>query len=142
VTNSAGDGGYHINWSNPGLVVLPGLYGPYSMGGAVVRVYDVYFGPQQTLKISIIPTTGNQTDLAAWLFQSSSGNSASWAQGEGMAVRVADSSVLTSATESLVYPYQGTSSDYLGLIVSNKSNASGQYYIYVEQFLYLPLIMK
>jgi hypothetical protein len=142
VTNSAGDGGYHINWSNPGLVVLPGLYGPYSMGGAVVRVYDVYFGPQQTLKISIIPTTGNQTDLAAWLFQSSSGNSASWAQDEGMAVRVADSSVLTSATESLVYPYQGTSSDYLGLIVSNKSNASGQYYIYVEQFLYLPLIMK
>jgi hypothetical protein len=142
VNHFLGTGGYYINWSNPGIVLTPGLYGPYSMGTAVVRVYDVWVTPRQTLRISVIPTAGNQADLAARLFQSSSGSSASWAQDDGMAVRVADSSVLTSATESLIYPYSGASSDYLGLVVSNKSNASGQYYIYVEQVLYLPLIMK
>ena len=142
VSHFSGTGGYYINWSNPGILLTPGLHGPFSMGTAVVRVYDVYFGSRQTSKISIIPTVGNQADLAARLFQSSSGSSTSWAQDDGMAVRVADSSVLTSATESLVYSYPGASSDYLGLVVSNKSNASGQYYIYVQQFAYLPLILK
>ncbi|HTP10814.1 MAG TPA: S8 family serine peptidase, partial [Anaerolineae bacterium] len=60
VTNFDGDGGYRLNWSDQGITLFPGLYGPFTMGSSeVVKVFDVWFYAGQPLGISVIPGGSN-----------------------------------------------------------------------------------
>jgi hypothetical protein len=144
VSNWAGDGGYRISWSNQGTALIPGLYGPYTMGSSeVVNVFDVWFYANQPLGISVIPGGGNGADLGVELFRSDSGSSGTWHQNRGEAIRTGDASTSPGATERVTYWNQGNPNDYLGLVVYSKSNATAQYYIQVADLrVYLPLIRR
>jgi hypothetical protein len=144
VYNFTGNGGYRASWSNQGIVLQPGLYGPYTMGASeVVDVFDVWFYADQPLKISVIPGGGNASDLGVSLFRSNPASSNTWHQSPGEAIRTGDASTASGATESLIYWNQGNPNDYLGLVVFSKSNATAQYYVRVEDLrVYLPAILK
>ncbi len=144
VSNYSGNGGYGLSWSNLGQnLFTSGLYGPYSMSNnEVVKVFDVYFRANKALHISVIPTISNTTDLAMYLFRSNPADASTWAQARGDQVASADASTVPTATEQLRYSYTSSSADYLGLVVISKQTATGQFYIRVEEQLFLPLILK
>jgi hypothetical protein len=144
VNNFSGDGGYRINWSNQGMVLHPGLYGPFTMDSSrVVSVFDVWFYANQPLGISVIPDSGNAADLGVKLFRSNSANSATWHQSMSEAIRTGDSSSSPGATERVSYWNQGNPNDYLGLAVYSKTNATARYYVRVQDLrVYLPFIRK
>lgn len=144
VNRFSGDGGYYVNWSNQGKLLLPGFYGPFTMGSStVLKVYDILFLAYQPLKISVIPGGSNAADLGVRLFKSDPGTSSTWYRSKSQAVRIADASTLTGATERLTYFHTGNTYDYLGLVVYSNSNASAQYYILVEDLrVFVPFVRR
>jgi hypothetical protein len=144
VYNFAGDGGYRVSWSNQGLVLSPGWYGPFSMSSSeVVNVFDTWFYANQPLRISVIPGGSNASDLGVKLFRSNPASAATWYQNRSEAIRTGDDSTSSGATERVIYWNQGNPSDYLGLVVYSKTDATAQYYVLVEDLrVYLPFIRK
>ena len=144
VRNYSGDGGYRTTFSNPGIILSgTGFYGPYTMGSAnVVMVFDAKFYADDIKRIMIIPDN-NYSDLGARLYRSYSSDPDSWTRNKSSSVATADTSTTPDSTESMIYSYDGTSMDYLGLVVYSKDYASARFYIYYgPNAAYLPLILK
>jgi hypothetical protein len=138
----AGSGGYDLSWSNLGISLLnPGLYGPYSMDSSeVVKVFDVRFTAGETRRISVIPTSGTN-DLAVELFRSDGGSPATWTQGRSESVASADAYGIGMDIERL--KHTASSSDWLGLVVFTRNQASASFYILVEDLkVFLPVVLK
>jgi hypothetical protein len=133
VDHYSGDGGYNASWSNPGVVVSSaGYYGPYSAGSAeIAKVFDLWSNRFQFTRLEIAPTAGNANDLAAELFKSTAGNTASWSQAKGYGVMTANGSADPGYVESLAYYHDEDSSDYLGLVVYGIAASSAEYYVRV-----------
>lgn len=138
-----GSGGYSLSWSDPGLGLSSGLYGPYSLNSDnVVKVFDVGFSGNRGKRISAIPIT-NTNDLAMELFVSNSGGSSTWTQGRGFGVRSADAYGVGYGVEQLTYRLPSSSFDWLGLVVYSKAEAPAQFYVLVEDLnVYLPALLK
>lgn len=143
VTPYTGSGGYNVSWSNQGrALVYPGWYGPYSMGSAEVgKIFDLYFFANRAREIQIVPTTANATDLAVRLYKSAIGDSSTYAQRLSQSAAFGDASTLVTATERLFYT-NSSLGDWTGLVVYSKQAASGEFYIFVKDYLFLPVIRK
>lgn len=146
VNQYAGSGGYRASWSNLGVALFyPGTYGPYSMGSnEVVKIFDVHFAARQGRRISIVPTGGNATDLAAALFRSTGSTFSTWAQRLSSAQKIANASATPSFIERLSYLHNQTTYDWLGLVVYSNQNATGQFYITIEDIptTHLPTVRR
>jgi len=104
----------------------------------------VHFAARQGRRISIVPTGSNATDLAAALFRSTGATSSTWAQRLSLAQKIANASATSSFTERLSYLHNQTVSDWLGLVVYSNQNATGQFYIAIEDIptTHLPTVRR
>ena len=127
----SGTGGYNVSWSNLGVAINSnGYYGPYSAASSeAAKVFDLYMNRYQFRRYEIIPTSGNNNDLAAELFESAPGTADTWSQSRGDGVLTANASAATNYTEAFSYFHDSNSSDWLGLVVYGNLPQSAEYYV-------------
>ncbi len=140
VSRFSGTGGYDINWSNNEGVLTPGTYGPFGQGGALpADVFDLYL-PPGTWYISIIPSVSNTTDLATFLYASTSGAPATYNRGLYGYSAASNVSTSTLTTETMVYNAPGN--DYYGLVITALTRGTSNYYIKIDSRNFLPFIKR
>jgi hypothetical protein len=138
-----GSGGYNVGWSNQSIVLyLPGSYGPYTMSPSqVVEVYDLYINTKHPVRISIVPTSGNASDLAVYLYQSDPATQDGMVLQKWEAVEYSDLNSAPSTVEQ--FSYLPSTNDLYGLVVSSKTANVASYYIVIEWLnVYMPGIMR
>lgn len=143
VKRYSGSGGYKVGWSNQGIAIYwPGTYGPYTMSSSqVVQVFDLYVSNTHSVRVSIVPTGSNASNLAVYLYKSDPSTQTGMALQKWEAVRYSDSSSDPTTVERITY---ASESDWYGLVVSNRSSSTASYYIVIEllQNLYLPGVLR
>ncbi|MBX3701330.1 MAG: S8 family serine peptidase [Dokdonella sp.] len=114
----AANGAYYSSGSG-------GLYGPYSMdANTSLFVADMGFEANSERRITLVPGAGaGSADMGLALYRSNGADSATWAQGRSQAVATRDAAG-AGGGETLRYRFDGTSTDYLGLAVYNKTQAT------------------
>lgn len=144
VDHWSGTGGYTLNRSNLGQNLSGyGWYGPFTMASAeVVKVFDVWFGAGVSKQIQIVPTGSNAADLGAALFKSDGGNSSTWYKNRYEFSALSNASSANAYTERFYYTHTAATSDYLGLVVFKDTVGTGQFYIYVTNATFVPLLRK
>lgn len=140
---SSGSGGYNVSWSNQGIALYsPGSYGIYTMGPSqVVQIYDLYITTKHPVRISIVPTGSNASDLAVYLYKSNPATQDGIVLQKWEAVDYGDSSALPATVEQL--SYLPSTSDWHGLVITSKTANTASYYIVIEWLnVYMPAVVR
>ena len=99
-----------------------GLYGPYSMDAHTsLFVADMNFDANSERRITLIPGSGaGSADMGLALYRSSGSDSATWTQSRNQSVASGDAAG-AGGGETVRYHFNGSTFDYLGLAVYNKT---------------------
>ncbi len=138
----SGSGNVYHYYANEGIGIIEnGIYGPYTLGSAVLNVFDVGFSQNANRIVAVVPTGANTADLAVWLYKSDSASNATWSRAKAGYAAYSDTSSAPATVEKLQHRNTAVG-DWLGMAVSNENGGNGQFYIYVEDLIFLPVIRR
>ncbi|MDZ3823201.1 MAG: S8 family serine peptidase [Pseudoxanthomonas sp.] len=136
VRNFSGTGSYQLSAGKHGTLIganTGGLLGPYTLNAVQsLFIADISFSADSMRRIRLIPAAGSNDDFGLSLFRSTGTDAATWTRRRGQAVAQSDTGGV-GAGEAIRYRYDGTSSDWLGLAVFNKTyNSAAEFYLQVK----------
>ncbi len=133
VYNYSGSGGYNVSFSNLGVAIASnGYYGPYTATSSeVAKTFDLYMNRFQFKRLEVVPTAGNNNDLAVELFRSTDSTPATWSMSRGSSVAGSNASSLPSHVESFGYLNDQDDADWLGVVVYGLLSQPSAYHMRV-----------
>ena len=135
VADFTGSGAYQLSAGKHGTLLSNGsggLFGPYTLNAIQsLFIADIGFDAASMRRIRLVPAAGSNDDFGLALYRSTAADAGTHTRSRSQSAAAADAAA-AGGGETLRYAYNGTTSDWLGLVVYNKTwNSAASFYLEV-----------